>query len=491
MYGTIKAKQRRIEKMSDIFNMYVLTDVHYLSKELWTEGEPINRRERGDQIALKASPEITATFFDKIIADSEVPNVLITGDLVNCGELISHRDFKRELKRLTDAGKRVYVTTATHDYCGFGKDGDENIFSATGYGEKEGYPVEYADKSESRHLYDEYGPNSADRIHEESGSYSVSPEKGVRLIAINDNGNGRSYCGLSDDGFNWLTDEIGKAKKKGERIMLAVHHPVLPPWEIYRNAAEFEMFGGYERLKKIMCDEGVHVIFTGHTHVQNIQKYEDANGGYFYDVSTTALGAARGMMRRVSLRLDDGYCRITSVGIEKINGIDTSMTAYEYISRLNFIGLLERLIPRISADWDGFIKRAQGFLSVDSLQKHKAAVQTATKLATGLKMSTLAKFGRKYNGLSRDEIRALKNERAIKPLFAVLHCIFSGNAPFPPDTVEYKVFCGALRRVDDILNAVGKPPHTFIEGAGSLYEIAQPFLYNNRTGDDNEAEIYI
>lgn len=479
------------EIMNGIFRMYVLTDVHYLSKELWVEGEPINRRERGDQIALKISPEITETFFDKIIADSETPNVLITGDLVNCGELISHRDFKKQLERLTAAGKHVYVTTATHDYCGCGKDGDENIFSAVGYGEKECYPVEYADKEESRRLYSEYGPNLADSVHEESGSYSVAPEKGIRLIAINDNGNGRSYCGLSDNGFEWLVSEIREAKKNGEYVLLAVHHPVLPPWEIYKNAAEAEMLGGYERMKKIMCDEGVHVVFTGHTHVQSIQKFEDGNGGYFYDISTTALGAAHGKMRKLTLDRQSGGCKITSIGIDKINGMDSSFSASEYIYRLNFIGLSERLFPLIEYNWDEFLIRADGFLPVDRLKEHKTAVRSAAKLASRLKMSTLAVFGRKYNGLSSDRIRSLKKESALKHLFTVLRHIFPGNAPYTPDTDEYKVFCGVLRRADDILNAIGKPPHTFIKNAGSLYDIAQPFLYNNRTGNDDEIEFKI
>ena len=477
--------------MDGLFRMYVLTDVHYLSRKLWTEGMPITRRERGDQIALKSSPEITETFFDKIIADGEVPNVLITGDLVNCGETVSHDEFKAQLKRLTDAGKRVFVTTATHDYCGMGIDGDENIFSAVGYDKNGCYPVDFADRAKIRHLYDEYGPSSADSVHEESGSYSVSPQEGIRLIALNDNGNGRSYCGLSDDGFAWLKAETDKAKAKNEKVMLAVHHPVLPPWEIYKNAAEFEMFGGYEKLKKLMCDEGVHVIFTGHTHVQSIQKYEDGNGGYFYDVSTSALGGAYGAMRRVTVDPTDGRCEITSVGIDKIKGIDTPLSASEYIRRLNFSGLLERLVPMINDNWDAFLSEADGFLSLDKIRKNKVAVRAAARLAQSVKMSTLAKFGRKYNSLSRDEINRMKSVRALPKLFAILDRVFAGNGPFPPETDEYKVFCGVLRRADKILIAIGKPPQKFAKNAGSLYDIAQPFLYNNRTGDDNGIDIYI
>ena len=56
--------------MHKIPAFYLLTDAHYVSPQIWTEGEPINRRERGDQIALKATPQILDTFLEKVLADT-------------------------------------------------------------------------------------------------------------------------------------------------------------------------------------------------------------------------------------------------------------------------------------------------------------------------------------------------------------------------------------------------------------------------------------
>ena len=64
-------------------SFYLLTDSHYVSKKNWVEGKPFTFRERSDQIALKATPEILDTFIEKIIADSETDTVLFTGDNVN------------------------------------------------------------------------------------------------------------------------------------------------------------------------------------------------------------------------------------------------------------------------------------------------------------------------------------------------------------------------------------------------------------------------
>ena len=112
--------------MDNKLSLYILTDTHYLSPAVWEEGECINNREKGDQIAIKSTPFILRSFFAKILEDKDTQYVLITGDLINNGDRQSHEDFIKELRVLTDAGKKVFVTCATHDYAGLGD--DENIF---------------------------------------------------------------------------------------------------------------------------------------------------------------------------------------------------------------------------------------------------------------------------------------------------------------------------------------------------------------------------
>ena len=94
---------------------YLLTDCHYVSKSCWEVGESFTRREKGDQIVLKLSPEILDTFIDRIIADNETDSVLFLGDNVNSGDMNSHYEFRERLQKLKDAGKNVYITYATHD----------------------------------------------------------------------------------------------------------------------------------------------------------------------------------------------------------------------------------------------------------------------------------------------------------------------------------------------------------------------------------------
>lgn len=470
--------------MADKLTMYVLTDTHYLSEKMWEEGESINSREMGDQIAIKSTPYILRSFFNKIIDDKDSSFVLITGDLINNGDLQSHKDFKEELKMLTDAGKTVLVTCATHDYAGLGD--DENIFHPVRYTKDGTVPAERVYKTELPQLYYDFGHKFADSIDKESGSYSVLLTEGLRLIAIYDNGNGRSHCGLFDEGFNWLESEIKKANENGEIVFLAVHHPVVPPWPIYRAVADFEMFGGYERLRKIMCENSVKAVFTGHTHVHGIKEYRDAEGRSFYDITTSALPSAGGKMRKLVFDIPNKTCSVESIGIEKIDGFNTNgLSAKEYIYRLNFSGLIEHSLPFIKTDWKRFSDNLSHVANIELIKKHPHISKYAISKIMGMKMSTPARLVKKAGKLLGEDIKALGKTTVKDTAFAVLSHVFTGNAPFSPDTPEYKVVEGVVVKAGKILKMFKVDIDKLVPGEETALETVKHFMYNTRTGDDD------
>lgn len=481
-------KNKKGVVMSDKLTMYVLTDTHYLSPAMWVEGESINNREMGDQIAIKCTPEILRTFFRKIIEDKDSEYVLITGDLINNGDRQSHIDFQKELQVLTDAGKKVLVTCGTHDYAGLGD--DENIFHPVYYTENGCEPAERVYKTELTELYYEYGHKYAHSCDSESGSYSVKLSGNVRLIAIYDNGNGRSHCGLFDEGFRWLENEIIQAGEEGETVILAVHHPVIPPWDIYKDIAEFEMFGGYRRLRELMCKHGVKLVLTGHTHVHGIKKYTDDEGRYFYDVTTSALPSAKGRMRKLVFDPATGICEIDSIGIDSIDNFDTKgKSAEEYISSLNFVGLVKKRLPTVSSDWNGFVDDVSHVVNIEKLRAHPFISKLIINKVSGMKMSFFGRFGAKAGGLTKDEIRYLKNILLVDTVFDVAGNVFAGNGPYPPYTPEYKTMEGCLIKLEKLLSFFRVDINSLLPGEDSLLETAKSFMYNTRTGDDDKITI--
>ncbi len=467
-------------------SLYLLTDSHYVSKKNWVEAKPFTFRERSDQIALKATPEILDSFLDKVIADKETDTVLFTGDNVNNCDMNSHYEFRERLEKLVEAGKKVYVIYATHDYSGGGE--DNNWFESCRYTETGTEPIESMNKGGLFDFYYDYGPKQALSVHRESGSYTVQLGEGVRLIAIVDNGNGGGYCGLFEDGVEWLKNEIKEAAEKGDYVLLATHHPVLPPWEVYRHVANDEMYGGYRELWDIMLENGVRVIFTGHTHIQNIRKYTDDKGRWFLDISTIALANAAGKMRKITVDSENGSCDVTSIGIEKLGGIDTGgLSAFEYLYPLNFPGIWEKLIPLSASDFGAFLELAEGYLPTEKLKKFKPLIQFAGKKAQKIKLSTAAKLGKTWKTMSASQKAEVKSKSLTDTAYVVLKHIFTGNAPFTPDTAEYKAIDGVIKRADKIVNLFNiKAIKKIIPDGSSLWEIAQDFLYNCRTGNDDE-----
>ncbi len=467
-------------------SFYLLTDTHLVSPDIWEEGKPIDLRERGDQIALKATPQILDSFIDKILADRDTNVVVFTGDNVNGGDVASHNEFRDRLQKLKDAGKTVYVTCATHDYCSTGE--DECVFhEAIRYTKTGTQPIPFLRKHELFDFYREFGPDQALSVHGESGSYTVKPGEGLRLIMICDNGNGRSHCGLFEDGVRWLTEQIREAKKAGDYVMLAVHHPVLPPWEVFRHMAEYELYGGYQELWKLMCEEGVRVVFTGHTHVQSIRKYTDEEGRWFLDVSTIALANAAGKMRKITVDTAAAVCSVESVGIDTLKGIDTGgLSAYDHLYHLNFPGIIEKLLPLGASDFDAFLSLGEGLLPIDKLRSHRFLVQKVCRKALRIPLSTAAKLGGTWRGFSREERRQLRKEPLITSVYEILRHIYTGNAPFSPETKVYRVFSGAAKKIDGLVRRFHiQKALDLIPPGSSLAEMAEDFLYNNRTGDDD------
>jgi len=471
------------------FVLYVMNDTHYMSERSWDEGAAINGRERGDQVCLKETPGILNAFFDKILADESSDAVLINGDLVTMGDRVSHEDFVRELSRLKEAGKRVFVTTGTHDYNGKGR--DENFFNAVHYNPDGTVDADWVYKDELREIYADSGINEADSVEPESASYSVLLTKGLRLIAINDNGNGRSHCGLFEGGVSWLKNELEKARQNGEAVYCAVHHPVLPPWPIYQRVADFEMYGGYKQLREILCEYGVKIIFTGHTHVHGIRKYTSENGGCFYDIATSALSAAYGKARRVEFDAASKTASVTTIGIETINGIDTKgLCAQEYLYGLNFAGLLEKAFPYANKkDWNKFTEGIRGFINPKFFEEHKAIALFIMKKFGIATLALPAKIAGKYAGLEEREKQEAKETYLKEVVFTILRHIFAGNAPYTPDTVVYKVLMGMVYRVVATAEKLGVDMYRLMKEL-TPEELVAPFLSAAaRTGDDDNITV--
>ena len=94
----------------------VVSDIHYYSKKTGTSGKAYEAANAKSQKLLAECPEVLEAAFRQIAKDDRSDIVLVSGDTTNNGEVESHRECIALLNTLKEAGKRVYVITATHDY---------------------------------------------------------------------------------------------------------------------------------------------------------------------------------------------------------------------------------------------------------------------------------------------------------------------------------------------------------------------------------------
>ena len=94
--------------------MVIISDVHLLSPELITPGSAIDRADAGDTKMMAMSDEIMSAITDSIIK-MEPAVVLLTGDLTQNGERLSHERMAWHLDRMKQHGIQPLVIPGNHD----------------------------------------------------------------------------------------------------------------------------------------------------------------------------------------------------------------------------------------------------------------------------------------------------------------------------------------------------------------------------------------
>ena len=108
------------------------------------------------------------------------------------------------------------------------------------------------------------------------------------------------------------------------------------------------------------------------------------------------------------------------------------------------------------------------------------------KKLRAMKLAFIAKHGRVWRKLTDEQKRYAKDTLFETVLLTILRHIYTGNAPYGPETVENIAVTGLAARLDRLVHLfrIGAVENLIPPGS-SLTEMAQGFLYNDRTGDDD------
>ena len=259
-----------------------IADTHHFSRTLSSEGRAYDLRSGSDQKCLNETGGILDAAFSKF-TKSDTDAVMIIGDLTNDGERVCHEEFREKLYDLQKS-KPVYVITATHDWCC-----DENPRKFSGNAVYHDVPTVSHD--ELRDFYYDFGSKQALSeyiTHLGTCSYTVDIGENVRLLALNDDQNGKGRAGFKEEHFKWIEQQIKQARDDG-KILLGMEHHLLIPHIHPLVMGGSTCVGDREYVASRLADAGLRYMFVGHSHIQRIDSFTSEKGNAITEINVGSL----------------------------------------------------------------------------------------------------------------------------------------------------------------------------------------------------------
>lgn len=314
--------------------------------------------------------------------------------------------------KLKEQGKRIYLITARHDYGGdpVEFDGDRLI------------PVKGMPREELRDFYRDFGFDAAICEHKESMSYVAQLADGVRLLALNCDGDCRDFKGIWDNQMQWALNEIKKAHDEGQYIFAMTHYPLLPFSSVMNLIGDAKLTD-WEKRANEFADAGLDLIFTGHMHAQAITDYTTKNGNTITDVQTGCFVGCPCAYRKITFR-DKNTIDIKSFTIDDFDYDKQGKTAAEY-----FQWRFDRMI-----NW----------------KMDEILPAPAKKI---LDKFTLKKLGRL---LFFKVDKSIEGRLAKEVGIELVRNVFIGNEPYVKGTPMYEAMAKMLKRLRPVTNVISK-----------------------------------
>lgn len=456
-------------KVKKPLEFFVITDAHYYSKKLGIDTPSYKKFNSRSQKMIKDSSDIIAAAFAQI-AKSDCENVIFCGDATCDGEYDSHLEFIQMLYALKKSGKHIFAITSTHDYR------DSGItYKYTGEVREE---IPSAKREELAAMYKDFGPSEAVSVFKDGMSYVAEPDESHCFFALNSDRDGSGRSGFSDEMRKWIKENAEAAKKDGKEIIAFTHHPLVSPSPFYSLIGKNDMMGGHCEIREILADLGIELVFTGHSHIHDISYIFSENGNVFYDISTTTLAGYPAYIRKVRIT-DDSY-EISSDSItEPVNISFNGNNLQEHLAD-QFFGMIRRTLNAAASDVPELAECLVG-LSIKKKFTYRFGwlLRPLAKIIQKLRIGTVYKWTKKESKLSDGEIESIKNNRVFDFIIDLVMHLYAGDAPYSPETPQYRITMSVCSIIDSVLNTVKVPFSKIVCGYDSVGELIEPLLFNS------------
>ncbi len=273
-------------------DVLVMSDIHVMSPELLIkEGSAFDKYLASDRKLLAESKDIYYTMIDTILA-RKPELVLIPGDLTKDGEKLSHQLVAEQLQRLKKAGIQTLVVPGNHDVNNphaYVFDGDQTRYAET------------VSDEEFAEIYSDFGYGSKAQRDPQSLSYAIEALKDVVVIGIDackydentfvSQGAEKDVCVTSGrikpETLEWIEKQAQQARDNGKQVLALMHHNLVEHFNGQASIASPYVVDDAAKVRETLMNAGVHTVFTGHFHIQDIAKdYNETKTDSIYDIST-------------------------------------------------------------------------------------------------------------------------------------------------------------------------------------------------------------
>ena len=424
---------------------YLLTDTHYFEKSLGAEGKAFENYMSREQYFMKESSTIVESVFNKIADDKDTDIVIIPGDLTKNGEKESHKSFIKQLYKLKESGKKIYVITAGHDY-------NEHSFA---FKNDERIEVEGADFADLYDMYYDFGYSDALAFDKRTHSYIAQIADGVRMLAINCDSYQNPKGTMDDELISWAKIQLDKAKEDGCSVFAICHYPIIPSLPVFDLVGDAKI-KEWRKVASFLADNGVELILTGHMHIQSINEFYSESGNRLIDICTSCLVGSPAKYRKIT---------VDENSVIKAESITVECFEQDFFDKQFGQAIVNRVSNALSGG-KGIVKHLK---------------KLGTKIYNKATLGTLSKV------LWIKIDKSLKKKKLTDLVAEIGLAIFIGDQPYVEGTPEHDMFRRVFKRFNFIIKKV--EPKLSKNGVKiDLTEMIMNTIGNNKGYSDNNAE---
>ena len=434
---------------------YLLTDTHYFEESLGVEGKAFEDYMQKEQYFMKGSSAIIKSVFNRVAEDTETDIVIIPGDLSKNGELESHKSLIKELYKLRESGKKIFVITAGHDY------GDAFAFKNDQWIDVEGTPFDALTE-----MYKDFGHGDALAFDEPTHSYMAQITDNVRMLAICCDSENQPKGAMDDRLMSWAKEQLDKANADNCSVFAICHYPIIPPVPVFDLVGDTKV-KEWRKVASFLADNGVELVLTGHMHIQSINEFYSESGNRLIDVCTACLVGSPAKYRKITVD-ENSTLNIETLDVGDFDGVPEGVDVQEYFDNQ----FRNSIVIRVTRALDG----GKGIV--------KYLKKCGKKFVLTGKVGTLGRilFIRLDKSLKNKKIKDLIGEVGL--------AIFMGDMPCVEGTPIHTALFKVLKRFSFILKKV-EPKLQKGDVKIDLKDMLLNTVGNNKGYSDNNAKFQL